>query len=170
MLYSIKRRIRCFYYNFYYDYVRPIFKPQNTKIRNSIPKTWCDISELIVRVNFQFIKSFYEDEYKADIVDWQATEQHKEFAEWLEKAYEYVTKSRPQLDNDLENAYPPFKSVEEIFERIPHEDGTTRLYLKDDGIPYEVKYKDVIKIEKEIKDRDTEILTEIVKRREFFWT
>jgi hypothetical protein len=154
----------------YYDKIRPIIKPQNQRIRKAIPRTWVDVTEMVVSVNFEFIKAFYEEEFKADIVDWEATEHHKEFAEWLEKAYEYVTKIKPQLEIDLQNAYPPSKPIEEMFERIPQEDGTTRIYMKDDGIPYEVKYKDVNRIEEEIKNRDTEVLTELIKRREYFWT
>jgi hypothetical protein len=154
----------------YYDKVKPIFKPQNQRIRKAIPRTWVDVTELVVSVNFEFIKAFYEDEFKADIVDWEATEKHSEFAKWLEKAYEYVTKIKPQLEIDLQNAYPPSKPIEEMFERIPQEDGTTRMYMKDDGVPYEVKYKEVNRIEEEIKNQDTEILTELIKRRDYFWT
>jgi hypothetical protein len=154
----------------YYDKIKPIFKPQNQRIRKAIPRTWVDVTELVVTVNFEMIKSFYEDEYKADIVDWEATEKHSEFAKWLEEAYEYVTKIRPQLEIDLQNAYPPSKPIEEMFERIPQEDGTTRMYMKDDGIPYEVKYREVNRIEEEIEKRDTEILTEFIKRRNYFWT
>jgi hypothetical protein len=154
----------------YYDKIKPIFKPQNQRIRKAIPRTWVDITEMVVSVNFEMIKAFYEDEFKADIVDWEATEKHSEFAKWLEEAYEYVTKIRPQLEIDLQNAYPPSKPIEEMFERIPQEDGTTRMYMKDDGIPYEVKYREVNRIEEEIEKRDTEILTELVKRRNYFWT
>ena len=154
----------------YYDKIKPIFKPQNQRIRKAIPRTWVDVTELVVTVNFEMIKSFYEDEYKADIVDWEATEKHSEFAKWLEEAYEYVTKIRPQLEIDLQNAYPPSKPIEEMFERIPQEDGTTRMHMKDDGIPYEVKYREVNRIEEEIEKRDTEILTEFIKRRNYFWT
>jgi hypothetical protein len=154
----------------YYDKIKPIFKPQNQRIRKAIPRTWVDVTELVVTVNFEFIKAFYEDEFKADIVDWEATEKHSEFAKWLEEAYEYVTKIRPQLEIDLQNAYPPSKPIEEMFERIPQEDGTTRIYMKDDGIPYEVKYREVNRIEEEIEKRDTEILTELIKRRYYFWT
>jgi hypothetical protein len=42
--------------------------------------------------------------------------------------------------------------------------------MKDDRVPYEVKYKDVIRLEEEIKTKDTELLTELIKRREYFWT
>jgi hypothetical protein len=158
------------YSMYYYDYIKPIFKPYGKRIRRAIPRRWADISHLIVRVNFEFIKTFYEEEYKADIVDWNATEHHKEFAEWLEKAYEYVSNTRPQLEKQLENAYPPTQPIEEMFERVPQEDGTTIMYMKDDGVPYEVKYKDVNLLEAEISKRDTKVLIELAKRRDYFWT
>jgi hypothetical protein len=155
---------------YYYDYVKPFFSPRNKRIRKAVPRQYRDISSLIVDINFEFIKAFYEDEYKAEIVDWNATEHHKEFAHWLELSYKWITQRRPQLEKDLENAYPPSKSIDEWFERIPQEDGTTKLYMKDDGVSYEVKYKEVNRIEEVIKTKDTEILTEIIKRRDYFWT
>ena len=47
----------------YYDKLKPIFKPKHSRLRNAIPRQWCDISSLIVNVNFEFIKTFYEEEY-----------------------------------------------------------------------------------------------------------
>jgi hypothetical protein len=155
---------------YYYDHIKTIFKPNNSRIRKAIPRQYSDISGLVVNVNFEFIKAFYEDEYKADIVDWEATEQHSEFAKWLEWVYTYITKERPQLEIDLNNAYPPFKSFDEMFKPLVDKDGKKMYELADDGIPYEVKYKEVNRIEKLIEDTDTEILTEFVKRRNYFWT
>jgi hypothetical protein len=154
----------------YYDKIKPIFKPQNERIRKAIPRQYSDISGLVVNVNFEMIKAFYEDEYKADIVDWEATEHHSEFAKWLESAYTYITRERPQLEIDLSNAYPPFKSFDEMFKPMVDKDGKKMFEMADDGIPYEVKYKEVNRIEKLIEDTDTEILTEFVKRRNYFWT
>jgi len=154
----------------YYDYIKPIFNPQNQRIRKAIPRTWVDVTEMVVTVNFEFIKAFYEEEFKADIVDWEATEKHSEFAKWLEESYEYVTKIRPQLEIDLQNAYPPHRSFDEIFEPKTDENGRKLFQMVDDGIPYEVKYKDVNRIEEEIEKRDTEVLTELIKRRAYFWT
>jgi hypothetical protein len=154
----------------YYDYIRPMFNPQNKRIRKIIPRTWADVSHLMVDVNFEFIKAFYEDEYKADIVDWEATEQHSEFAKWLESTYTYLTKDRPQLQKDLENAYPSSKSIDDTFELKTDENGKRLFQFKDDGIPYEVKYKEVNRIEEMIDNLDTEILIEFVKRRNYFWT
>lgn len=155
---------------YYWEIIRPIFNPSNQRIRKFIPRTYKDISQLMVDVNFEFIREFYEDEYKADIVDWEATEHHSEFAKWLEGAYIYITKERPQLEIDLSNAYPPFKSFDEMFKPSVNKDGKKMYVLADDGIPYDVKYKEVNRIEKLIEDTDTEILTEFVKRRNYFWT
>jgi hypothetical protein len=154
----------------YYDQIKPFFSPCNKRIRKAIPRQYRDVSSLIVDVNFEFVKAFYEDEYKADIVDWDATEHHKEFAQWLERAYEYITKTKPQLEKDLENAYPPHKGIDEMFELKTDENGKRLFEFKDDGVPYEVKYKDVNRIEEEIEKRDTEVLTEIIKRRAYFWS
>ena len=155
---------------YYWEIIRPIFKPSNQRIRKFIPRTYRDISHLMVDVNFEFIREFYEDEYKADIVDWEATEHHSEFAKWLESAYTYITKERPQLEIDLSNAYPPFKGFDNMFKPAVDKDGKRMFEMVDDGIPYEVKYKEVNRIEKLIEDTDTEILTEFVKRRNYFWT
>jgi len=155
----------------YYDTLKPIFKPKNSRLRKVIPRQWRDVSCLIVDVNFEFIKAFYEDEYLDGVVDWNDTEHHKEFAEWLEKSYLYITKERPELEKEKENSYPK-TSVDffNIFEKIVDEQGRTLYQMKDDGIPYDVKYAEVNRLEKIIEDTDTEILTQIIKRREYFWT
>jgi hypothetical protein len=155
---------------YYYDYIKPIYKPSNERIRKSIPRTWKDVSHLMVDVNFEFIKAFYEDEYSKDIVDWNATEHHKEFAEWLELSYKWITQRRPQLQKDLENAYPPCKPLDEMFEPFVDKDGRKMFKMINDDIPYDVKYAEVNRIEKVIEDKDTEILTEFIKLREYFWT
>jgi len=155
---------------YYYDQIKPFFSPSNKRIRKAVPREYRDVSSLIVDINFEFIKAFYEDEYKSDIVDWDATDHHKEFAGWLEKSYGYITKTKPQLEKDLENAYPTSRPLDEWFEPIIDENGKKMYQMKDDGVPYEVKYKEVNRIEEVIKTKDTELLTELIKRREYFWT
>ncbi len=155
---------------YYYDYIKPFFSPSNKRIRKAIPRKYRDISILIIDVNFEFIKSFYEDEFKANIVDWDATEHHKEFADWLVKAYGYIVVERPMLEKKVLDSYPPPKSLDELFELKTDENGKKLFELKDDGVPYDVKYGEVDRLEKEISDKDTEILTELIKRRDYFWT
>ena len=154
----------------YYDKIKPIIKPKHCRIRKSIPRQWCDITSLIVNVNFEFIKAFYEDEYVDGVVDWTATEQHKEFAEWLEGAYKYIDKERPLLEQQKENSYPKSPSIDDMFEPFVDDNGRKMFKMKDDGIPYDVKYGEVNRLEKLIDEKDTEILTQLIKRRDYFWT
>ena len=164
MLDSIKYRIR----SLYYDYIRSVFKPQNSKIRNSIPKTWCDISELIVRVNFQFIKSFYEDEYTNGTIDWSHTEAHANFAKWLENSYKYITEERVKLEKEKDDAYPEI-DFDKLFTKSTDNQGRSVFSLLSD-VPYEVKYAEVIRLEKLIEEKDTQVLNNLINFREHFWT
>jgi len=167
MLYSIKYRLKAWYY----DHVRTIFKPQHSRLRKAIPKTWCDIASLITNVNFEFVKSFYEEEFINGFIDWEATESHKEFSEWLKSAYLYIVDERPELQKLRDNSYPNVgDNFFDCFQEIIDNNGRKMLQFKDDGIPYEVKYAEVIRLEKLIEEKDTELLTQIVKRREMFWT
>lgn len=156
---------------YYYEYIKPIFYPRNKRLRKFIPRKWCDTTEMMVDINFEMIKIFYEEEYVNGIIDWKENEAHRNFAEWLEKAYSYITKVRPELEKSLSDSYPK-SSVKfwENFKEVIREDGQKYYEMIPDGIPYEVKYKDVIHFEKTISENDTKILKEFVDNREFFWT
>lgn len=155
---------------FYYDKIKPIFKPQHSRIRKSIPKTWIDIGTLIENVNFEMIKSFYEDEYSKGYIDWEYDEYHKKFSEWLKNAYKYISEIRPKLENDLENAYPPSLPIVQMFKPITDSQGRKLYEMVSDDIPYEKKYAEVIRIENLIEENDTEILIQMIKFRKYFWT
>jgi len=154
----------------YYEDIKPIFRPSNSRIRNSIPRQYRDVTSLIVDVNFEFIKAFYEDEYVDGIVDWTATEHHQEFATWLEKSYIYIIDERPELEKQKENSYPKMGPFDQLFEEIIDESGKKLFQFKDDGIPYDVKYSEVNRLEKLMVERDTDILNQLIKRRDYFWT
>ena len=158
---------------YYFDKIQPLFDPQNTRYRKAIPRKWCDVSGLIERVNFEFIKGFYEDEYLHGNTDWEATGEHAvEFAKWLESAYDYITIERPKLEKDMDNAYPPLRPMEEWFEpcETDSKGKVTMLKMVDDGKTYEEKYGEVNRLEQLIQDKDLEILTQLVKYRHFFWS
>jgi hypothetical protein len=156
---------------YYYDYVKPIFCPRNKKVRASIPRTWADVTSLIVNVNFAMIKQFYEDEYLLGFVDWEgSSEGHKKFEQWLKEAYAYVVYKRPSLEAERDNSYPPSKPFSEWFEKKTDENGKNVYQMIPDELPYEVRYKDVIRLEKEIEETDTKFLKEMIEYREYFWT
>ena len=119
------------------------------------------------------IKQFYEDEYLLGSIDWEnSSEGHKQFEQWLKDAYAYVVYKRPSLEAERDNSYPESKPFDEWFESEPTVDdkGNKSYRLKDDGVPYEVKYKDVIRLEKEIKENDDSVLHKMIEYREYFWT
>lgn len=158
---------------YYYEKIRPFFSPQNRRYRKAVPRTWTDVSHLIEIVNFEFIKGFYEDEYLHGNTDWEGTgERAVEFAMWLESAYDYITIERPALEKQMDDAYPLLPPLKEMFVPCEYDDKGKVKMLKmvDDGRTYEEKYGEVNRIEQLIVDKDTEILIEFVKRRQYFWT
>ena len=157
--------------DWYYENIGPIIRPHHNRLRKSIPKRWNDISTLIVNVNFEFIKSFYEDEYCKGIVDWSATERHRKFAKWLVQAYDYIKVERPKLVKQEEDAYPPVLPMDETFKAIKNKDGKIEGYeFIDRGKTYEELYGEVDRIKELINKKDTKILSELIKNRDFFWT
>ncbi len=157
---------------YYYDKIRPIFAPQNKRYRKIIPRTWSDVSHLIEIVNFEFIKGFYEGEYLHGHTDWVGTGEHAvEFAKWLESAYDYITIERPQLEKDMDNAYPPLRPMDEWFEETDKTLNGTKLFkMKERTESYEELYGEVNRLEQLIQDKDTEILTQLIRYRYFFWS
>jgi len=149
--YMIPYQIR----EYYRKNIETLWKPQHSRIRKAIPKYWYDLDYVLIQVNFEIIKSFYEDEYKDGIVDWDANQDHKNFANWLVSAYTYITETRPKLEQELSAAYPE----ENIFSEN-----------KQKKMSYKELYHDVDRIEKHIHKMDTKILTELIKYRDYLWT
>jgi len=157
----------------YYDKIRPIFAPENNRIRKAIPRTWTDTSHLIEIINFEFIKSFYETEYLHGHTDWEGTGEHAvAFAKWLESAYNYITIERPQLEKDMDNAYPPHQPLKEMFVPCETDDkGKVKMFkMTPREESYEELYGEVNRLEQLIQDKDSDILTQLVKYRYFFWS
>lgn len=144
--------------DFYWHKIKPIFKPAHKRVRKSIPRTWYDLDYVLESVNFEVIKSFYEDEYKKGIVDWTATKEHSDFAKWLEGAYRYITVERPDLQKKLDESYP-----DTVF-------CIGKLEKKLSKASYKKLYSGVEKYEKLIEKKDTELLVELIKNRSRLWT
>jgi hypothetical protein len=137
----------------YYDNIDPIIHPSHNRIRKSIPNRWKDISELMLDVNFEMIKSFYEDEYLKINIDWNASKEQKAFSNWLKKAYRYLTSDRIEL----------LKNIEDVNIGYTHKN-----FIKEKT--YKEKYGELDRLEKILRKKDAKILTDMVKYREFFWT
>lgn len=158
----------------YYDHIKTIFKPHHSRLRKAVPRQWWDLSGLIVDINFEIIKSFYEDEYLKGLIDWESDDNHKKFAQWLEGAYKYITVERPDLEKQMNAAYPPadFDNLFEEPETDKYGNVTRRMKSCEEryGKTYEEIYGEVNRIEALIDKKDTKIITEMVKNRNYFWT
>ena len=162
------------YQRLYFDIIKPIFKPYHSRLRKVIPRKWSDLTHLIVEVNFEMIKSFYEDEYSKGIVDWNSDEHHIKFAKWLESAYKYITIERQELEKQKDDAYP-VSSWDDMFcepETDKHGNVTRRMRSCEErhGKSYEELYGEVNRIESLIDKKDTKIIIDLVKNRNYFWT
>jgi hypothetical protein len=159
---------------FYYDKIKTIFKPHHSRLRKAIPRQWNDLTSIIVDVNFEMIKSFYEDEYSKDIVDWESDEHHKTFAQWLESAYKYITIERPQLEKQKDVSYPESNFDDLFGEPETDKHGNVTRIMKSCeeryGKPYEEVYGEVNKLENLIDQKDTETIISLIKNRNYFWT
>ena len=121
--YEIIRRIPYQIREFYWMKVKTIWSPKHSRIRKVVPRHWMDLDYVLEVVNFEIIKSFYEDEYKTGIVDWKGSGGSAlEFTKWLEEAYTYITSYRKVLEKQIENAYPNYKKVEKLEQEMEEKD------------------------------------------------
>jgi hypothetical protein len=121
--YNIINRIPYKIRDFYWRKVKTIWAPKHSRIRKAVPRHWMDLDHVLQEVNFEIIKSFYEDEYLAGIVDWEGTGGDSlEFVKWLEDAYIYVKSYRAVLEKQIDNAYPNYKKVDKLEQEMEKRD------------------------------------------------
>jgi hypothetical protein len=141
--YSIKHE-----WNTFVSRVKHFFKPCHPIIRKSIPRyDWMDLSDLIVDINFAIILQFKE-EMDQGLVDWDWSEPHKQFKNWIESSVQWIKHDRVALDKQLHQSYPEFDKK-----------GT-----------YEELYGEVNRIEKLIEDTDKTIMKQMIDYKGYFWT
>lgn len=128
------------------------FNPIHPRWRASLPRhKYCDVTELVVISNFALIQDFYWEEVVDGFVDWTADEPHRAFHSKLVTYIQWIEHDIPKLKEQLTQSISNASST-------PLEGG------------YYEKYKESISIEKEIQDRETEILIWFAENRGFFWS
>lgn len=132
--------------------VRWVFNPCHQDLRKAIPRSWSDISDLIVDVNFAMILSFKKEADESH-VDWDGTEKHREFKNWLDSAAHWITVGRPNCQAQADALYPEYP-----------------LSDLQKGKSYEELYGELNKIEKLIEETNSNIIKQMVDNREYFWT
>ena len=131
--------------------MRRFFRPAHPRFRKVYPRyRWMDISNAIKEINFAMIQDFWYEEVLKDIVDYQGDGTHQKFYDWIKDVINYIEVRRPELEKQLNAAY----------DRIDHKSKE----------PYNIKYKDVNKVEEELNNTDIHILKEMIDYKDFFWT
>jgi hypothetical protein len=132
--------------------VKCFFKPKHQEIRKAIPKTWSDISDLIVDVNFAMILSF-KKEANQSCVNWDGTEKHRQFKNWLDSSAHWITVGKPNCEAQANALCPPCPLPED-----------------SKGKSYTQLYGEMNKVNLLIAETDTNILKQMIDYREYFWT
>lgn len=147
--------------------VDTFFRPRQKWLTKKIPKTWCDKVELLPLLMFEILIRFVEEEngiaqlhldWTEDVekgfVSQEYVDNIKSIYSELEKTYYYVKTERKTLESALDKAY----SDVPIWPNIAS--------LKS----YNEVYSEVIRIEKEIEEKDFAAMYTIVKHHQVLWT
>jgi hypothetical protein len=132
------------------------FNPCYPRWREVLPKhKYIDIVELVVESNFALIRDFYYEEVEKGFVDWKADDKHKKFHKELLNAIKWIETERKLHLDKADDA-------------LSH---ATKTPIEKKGkFDYKATYKTYNKLEEELKNKDTKILTWFIENREFFWT
>ena len=120
--------------------IKRLIKPICPRWRASCKRhEYMDVSDIIVSSNFALIQDFWYEEMLKGWVDWNATDHHKEFYNWILSALTWIEVERPILQNRIDNITANDFSLIDEMEQL-------------------------------LRDRDEQILVEMIKHRRMFWT
>jgi hypothetical protein len=158
--YLVRDKLECIEYDLMRKYrrgsylLRTLLSPENKLIRASIPVRDHDTCSIIIKMNFAAILQFKE-EADNSCVDWDGRDCDKEFKDWLDRAVGWINEGKAKLEAELMKAYPTV-NFRDIF--------------KSDPADVQNLYKEVYRIEELIKQTDEDILVQMIKYRDYFWT
>jgi len=134
-----------------YRWLNPCHKP----VRNAIPRRWCDVTELVLLVNFAIIKEFVEEEMDSVVWDDESRPEVLAAGKWLKSSYEYITKERAILENQQDEALKDASNMSKADRK-----NTT----------YKERYEKFNEIEAEIIKRDRDVLIGLAEYRVWLWS
>ena len=137
------------------------FKPKNKWATKAISNQWQDLDTVYVNVLFAGIINYVEGEKCFETIMW-VTPQEKRYKKKIEEIYKWAKTGRKELQDKIENAYPPFEVgwMTKLNTKSQQE-------CKED---YEKLYGEVNRLEKLLYDTDTQYLTWLVTNRNVLWT
>jgi hypothetical protein len=167
-----------FWFDLYYK-VKCFFKPKQEWLTDVIPDTYCDKVELIPRLLFKCLEHYVEVERKVEWVhdlgyDWAEeirlkfvsqsyADQQMKIDKEILKAYNWIKTGRIEIYEQIDNAYPPYTPIEEMFNESKTVDGHYELVTSE-------CYEKVSKLEAIKVKKDTEAMRIIIKHYQTLWT
>lgn len=179
------------------DKVRYFFNPRQKWLTKAIPKHWSDKDYLIQTCLFTMLIHFVEVENGLESIYGPHYEEFSEFYDEeqiaahkkinqerkiiraeIEAAYNYVKTQRPELEKELSEAYPkPLNGKGWLDDMIPVKNDKGEVYAHQVrsveeiyGVPYNIAYAEVNRIEALMEKTDTEAMITLVKYRGHLWT
>lgn len=133
------------YWKFYY-----LLFPQQRWLTKVIPRSWSDKSELLPEVVFAFLTDYVDGEKCFEVIEWGKHEGEPDYEAIIKESYDWIKVGRPKLQ----------KAIEEESE----------VAYRSKSKDYQEKYGKLESLEKELQDKDTEVMADIIKIRGVLWT
>jgi len=131
------------------------FNPCHKPVRNAVPRKWCDVTELVLLVNFAIIKEFFEEEMQNVIWDNEDNPKVVAAGKWLKKSYDYINKDREELLIKIDQA---IREATDLPKEVRK------------NLSYNERYGMVNLLEEELSSRDRKVLIGLAEHRECLWT
>jgi hypothetical protein len=142
-------RLKCFFF------------PKTKWIRKAVDGRWHDLDYCFSEILFAGIINYVEGEKCFETIMW-VTPQEKRHKKKIEEIYKWAKTGRKELQDKIENAYPPIENPITLPMRYASPE--------DNKKTYEELYGEVNRLEKLLYDTDTQYLTWLIKCRNSLWT
>ena len=136
--------------------------PRNEWAHKIIGNQWKDKVSLVPDFLFASIEHFVDKngEDCFGVIDWnKSSKEHKKVARQIKQIYKWIKLERPVILEKLDNSYPEKPEGMEWLD-----------WINDNSVPYRIKYKETIRLEKLIDKNDAKFLKMIIDCRGHLWT
>jgi hypothetical protein len=152
-LYKIYKKIDWFFRDTKYA-INNFIKPSHPRWRKTLPRhKYCNTYELFIDSSYNLILDFYYEEVVDGYVDWEADDRHKKFYDELVNKVNWIEREKKtmlqEIDNELKQICNKTKEICTIQNK--------------DFSKFEL-------LEKELFDKETEIIKWFAENRNYFWT
>lgn len=143
-------------------WVSNLLFPRQKWLMNGITRGWMDKTSIIPQVLFNCVVHFVEKngEDCFNVINWDSDNSHAACRDFLRDCYKYITEERPALEKELSELLG-------IGYKRHTKNGLDDF---NSSKSYKDFYKEYDKIDRELEDKDSFYLQNIIKYRNYLWT